>query len=216
MLTNADNILCSGSLMKSVFLALILFAQSCTSAPCSCSPIIYKWKLNLNSTCPISSVIPANDGVGCSPNYKWKLNLNSTCPISSAIPTNDGVGYGHCYITPSQLPIVKVILLGFKEFDEDPDNHINFKQVSGEWFDGDDMEIESITKTDTGLYTAASSFHLHGETAGGLAVTMKWFVEYTNACDVNPYANIANIAWMEFVSFYNVECLQTCVPYCLK
>jgi len=172
-------------------LALILFAQSCAGdaiAPCSCSPIVYKWKLNLNSICP--DTIPTNEGVG----------INSSCGF---IPPSDA----------DQQPIVKVTALRFLEFGAELGDIVNFQLIMGEWFDGDQMEIESITKNETDVYTTAASFELDGMTEEGETITMQWIVDYTNYCGVNPDVNITDIAWMEFVSFYNLNFLQTfCIP----
>ena len=71
------------------------------------------------------------------------------------------------------------------------------------------MEIKSITKNETDVYTAGATFELVGKTEAGETITMQWIVEYTNYCVVNPYVNITDIAWMEFVSFYNLNFLRT-------
>jgi hypothetical protein len=64
---------------------------------------------------------------------------------------------------------------------------VSYYEESGEWLDGDEMSVESITSGDPSVYTTAAGFELDGYTAAGNKVVLQWIVNYTNECEKDPY-----------------------------
>jgi hypothetical protein len=132
--------------------------------------------------------------------YNWTLSLDSPCPAD--IPENDGIGQdSFCKIlTTSSDPVVKVTSLKFFEYGDSISDLVNYELMEGEWLDGDQMSVESITKNNEDVYTTGAAFELKGFTEEGTKSTLQWVVDYTNACSEDPYENISSIAWLQFVS----------------
>jgi hypothetical protein len=173
---NKKNSSSSGGLFEKftlfAILLIIQFVSSVSSLPCSCSPLVYQWTLDLSNDCPTE--IPANDGIGS----------DSFCKI----------------FTTTVDPVVKVTRIQFLEYGETLADLVTYYEESGEWLDGDVMSVESITSGDPSVYTTAAGFELDGYTAAGNKVVLQWIVNYTNDCEKDPYGNISSIAWLQFVS----------------
>lgn len=131
----------------------------------------------------------------CSPLvYRWELNFDGTC----SIPDNDGVSsFSTCRVEDG-TPI-KVDKLVFAEYDNDL-GLVNWQELPGEWLNGDIMEVESITNKDPNVVTSFAAFELEAINAEGDDILFQWIVDYTNACGVDPYTNVTNIGWLEWVS----------------
>ena len=153
---------------------LLLLFEFCAAAalPCSCSPLVYRWTLDLNNPCPDS--MPVNNGI----------DNDSFCKI----------------FTPTLDPVVKVMRIQFLQYGETLGDLVTYNEESGEWLDGDEMSVESITSGDPSVYTTAAGFELDGYTEAGVKVVFQWIVNYTNQCENDPYENISSIGWLQFVS----------------
>lgn len=174
----------NGFVLKSCLIAFIFLLDSCTaSLPCSCSPSTYKWTLDLNSSCP--DVIPENDGIG----------QNSFCKI----------------LTASTSPVLNVTSFEFYEYGASVSELVNYRLIKGEWYDGDEMSVDSITKDKRDIYTSGVGFELKGYTEDGKTTTFQWVVQYTNACGEDPYENISSVGWLE-IAGQTPASSDTCTP----
>ena len=90
--------------------------------------------------------------------------------------------------------------LKFFEYGDSISDLVNYELMEGEWLDGDQMSVESITKNNEDVYTTGAAFELKGFTEEGTKSTLQWVVDYTNACSEDPFENISSIAWLQFVS----------------
>ena len=149
----------------------IIFLQS-SADTCSCAPRKYTWTLNLNGTCP--EQIPLNEGLG----------LDSDCVISSLKPNTDGVP-------------VKVTQVNLFEYGQDVGVLINYKEINGNWLNGDMIQVESIASN--GIFPSGAGIDLKAVTDNNETIFMSWLADYTNACGADPYANVTQIAWLDFV-----------------
>mmetsp|Transcript_2303 Transcript_2303/g.4270 ORF Transcript_2303/g.4270 Transcript_2303/m.4270 type:complete len:301 (+) Transcript_2303:204-1106(+) len=163
----------SSSLFEKISLSAVLWIIQFVSASaqtCSCSPLTYRWTLDLSNPCPTE--IPLNDGIGS----------DSFCKI----------------FTTTLDPVVRVTRIQFLEYGETLADLVTYYQESGEWLDGDEMNVESITSQYPSVYTTAAGFELDGYTEAGNKVVLQWIVNYTNDCEKDPYGSISSIAWLQF------------------
>ena len=151
----------------------ILFLQSSASA-CSYLPRTYRWTLNLNARCP--EQIPLNEGLGLDSDYR----------ISG--------------LTPSTVKHpVKVTHIHLFRFGQDVSVLLNSKEINGNWRNGDVIQVDESIVASDGIFPSGTGIVLEALTAEDETIVMSWLADYTSVCGVNPYANITQIAWLEFV-----------------
>jgi len=125
--------------------------------------------------------------------YQWTLNFEGTCEI----PENDAIASNSACTVTDGTP-VQVTKLKFYEYDQEF-GLTNYQSIDGTWTSGDTMSIESITKSNPHIVTNAASFELDALDVDGNEIMFQWIVDYTNACGIEPYTNVTNIGWMEWV-----------------
>jgi hypothetical protein len=118
-------------------------------------------------------------------------------------------------LTTSSDPVVKVTSLKFFEYGDSISDLVNYELMEGEWLDGDQMSVESITKNNEDVYTTGAAFELKGFTEEGTKSTLQWVVDYTNACSEDPYENMSSIAWLQFVSLAFVPLSAVAKSICI-
>lgn len=133
--------------------------------------------------------------------YQWTLNLEGICEV----PENDAIGMDSTCTVTEGTP-VQVTKLKFFEYDQEF-GLANYQSIDGIWISGDTMSIESITKSNPHIVTNAASFELDALDANGNEIMFQWIVDYTNACGIEPYTNVTNIGWMEWVCSLFFSCL---------
>lgn len=165
-------------ILKNIQLLFLLFiitihhGASSSHLPCSCTPLIYRWRLDLKRTIS-NSESRSFPGVNIS---SWEIrNSFADQPLQSVIS-------------------YKILEFGQK-FDDIVkfDIQRNLSLVNGEY-----IEYTSITKSEPKTFTSGLIIQLSGISSDGENVSFDWIVDYTNTCSVEPYQNGGKFGWLIF------------------
>jgi hypothetical protein len=155
-----------------------MFTSSRAQDICSCTPLVYEWKLDFQRTC-----IPSNITIG----------------------ENQGIREAFCSIEPASnfttnLVPIKVITYKIIELDMElaPLKSESMSNIS--LIEGDLITFASITAVDSTQFSGGFQVSLVGVNDAFQDVILEWLVRYSNICEKDTYALGDSIGWMIVVS----------------
>lgn len=172
----------------SVFLALLvsIIVRSTDAQTCSCSPLVYRWKLDLTQTCPPPGLsLGTGDGKGIA---------SVECDVTMGNPED-----------PVDLDPINVTYYQIIELDE---NLVPVKvNVERDLRLVDGMRISFVSETaaDTKLVTGGIQASVDAVNSAGNEIRLTWIVRYSNLCETKPYEAGDSIGWM----VYDVESIPS-------
>jgi hypothetical protein len=143
---------------------------------CSCTPLVYKWKLDFTQSCPPADITVGN-GAGVKDAFctvKNGSNLTDLKPVS---------------VTRYQIIELGQDLTPIKVKEE---SMITLK-------DGDEISFSSITGAQPSVVSGGLQVHMDGLNSADEKIVLEWIVRYSNLCEVYPYSDGNSLGWMEFV-----------------
>eukprot|EP00554_Chaetoceros_debilis_P013853 CAMPEP_0194115890 /NCGR_PEP_ID=MMETSP0150-20130528/24766_1 /TAXON_ID=122233 /ORGANISM="Chaetoceros debilis, Strain MM31A-1" /LENGTH=394 /DNA_ID=CAMNT_0038806463 /DNA_START=304 /DNA_END=1488 /DNA_ORIENTATION=- len=164
-----------------VFLVLLvsLIVRSTDAQACSCSPLIYKWKLDFTQSCPPPGLsLGIGDGKGIT---------SVECDVTMGNP-EDPVD-----LDPKNVTYYQIIEL---------DEKLAPVKVNSETdlglLDGERMSFVSVTASETELVTGGIQASVYALNAAGNEIRLTWIVRYSNLCEAKPYEVGDSIGWMVY------------------
>lgn len=143
---------------------------------CSCSPLVYNWKLDFNKGCsPLNVTIGLETGI-----------RDAFCSTSNITTQN---------LTPVKVTAYQIIELNFELTPLKSKAEQNISLA-----DGDVITFASITAAEPNQYSGGFQVSLLGVNDALQGVVQEWLVIYTNLCEQIPYSVGDSIGWMVFVS----------------
>ncbi len=156
---------------------------------CSCSPPIYRWKLNFSKGCPLEiSPVAGTKSPFCvyddlSPGF-----------VGDLVPT---------LITDLVLVDLDLEITGVKTL------RVNNATLR----DGDVITFESVTALEPNQFTGGLQGQMRAENAQGSAFTLSFLIRFSNLCDILPFNVGDSLGFLEFVSsFCFMNVIHFCVP----
>ena len=156
---------------------------------CSCSPTVYKWKLDFANSCnyvPPGAVDPNDIGIDIGPDLGV---IAATCEVRILNPTS-----------PMDT-LIPVIVTGFQFVELDS----NFEQIkvvgSGPDFIplGDGGVLEYTSETAAGTETPGGMLAtIFANNAQGTEIQLEWFVRFSNKCETIPFQDGNSLGWLVF------------------
>jgi hypothetical protein len=149
---------------------------------CSCTPLIYEWKLDFNKTCsPRNVTVGPNEGI-----------MNVFCSIEAATKSNTTVAVD---LKPVKVIEYQIIELNLELL---PLKSESAKNVS--LMDGDLITFSSLTAVDPSQYSGGFQVSLLAVNSVLQDIVLEWLVRYSNLCEKIPYSIGDSIGWMVNVS----------------
>lgn len=161
---------------------LVSFVSSQGVEICSCTPLVYTWKLDFSRTCSRNDI---------------NINIGETTGIRSAacdvIDPN--------IIDPSTVtdfePVVvtsyQIIELGLDLIPIKVDGRSNL-----ELFNESSISFSSITASQENAISGGLQASVVGFNANNQRIQLNWIVRYTNLCEVLPFSANDSLGWMVF------------------
>lgn len=143
---------------------------------CSCTPLVYKWKLDFTQSCP-----PANISVGNDAGVK-----DAYCTVTNGSNLTD---LKPVSVTSYQIIELDDFLVPIKVKAEP---NITLK-------DGDVISFSSITGVQPSVISGGLQARMDGLNSADEKIVLEWIVRYSNLCEVYPYSEGNSLGWMEFV-----------------
>lgn len=151
-------------------LASTVLSQNETDRQCSCTPLVYKWKLNFAKTCP-----PPN------------INLGEF----------DGISDAFCKVTG--VDPIQVVSYQIIELDQSL-APIKVKARSNLALgDGDVIAFSSLTAVEPTVISGGLQATLDAIDSNLEQIKLEWIVRFSNLCEVYPFQDGDNLGWMEIV-----------------
>ena len=155
---------------------------------CSCTPLVYKWKLDFTQSCPPANISVGNDA-GVKDAYCTVTNgsnLTDLKPVSvtsyQIIELDDFLVPIKVKAEPNPLPLEV----------ETSKSMITLK-------DGDEISFSSITGVQPSVISGGLQARMDGLNSADEKIVLEWIVRYSNLCEVYPYSDGNSLGWMEFV-----------------
>lgn len=157
---------------------------------CSCTPRIYRWRLDFTQPCFLKDH-SFLDGVEESRCKTFLSNATHThIPGSNDDPRSQ----------PEFVISYKII-----EFGKTFDDQVNLAYVTYDGVpplsNGDVITFDSITNSDSYIYTSGLSIHMTGENYNGERVELSLIIRYDNTCRSKPYEEGIPLGWLVFENF---------------
>lgn len=142
---------------------------------CSCTPLVYKWKLDFDGTCP-----PENITVGKDAGVK-----DAFCTVTNGRNVSDFVPVS---VTAYQIIELDLDLVPLKV---KADSNITLKN-------GDSIVFSSITGVEPNEYSGALQATLDALNSADEKIVLEWIVRYSNLCEILPFSDGDSLGWMKF------------------
>ena len=164
-------------------LASTVLSQNETDRQCSCTPLVYKWKLNFAKTCP-----PPN------------INLGEFAGISDAFCKVTGVG-----------PPIQVVSYQIIELDQSLVPIKVEARSNLALGDGDVIGFSSLTAVEPAVISGGLQATLDAINSDLEEIKLEWIVRFSNLCEVYPFQYGDNLGWMEIVMSVSYSHLITII-----
>ncbi len=167
-------------------LFFLTLGELIASQECSCTPLVYKWRLNFTEFCNGYLNIDQGPGTGID---------SAFCKIDAPIGSN-ATDLTPITVTSTQIIELDRDLLALKIQ--------SFKDLN--LADGSRIEFTSYTAANADDYTGGIQAELIGFNAQLQSVRLRWSVRYSNLCEVRPYSVGDSLGWMVYVSPTSLIC----------
>jgi hypothetical protein len=161
---------------------LLLFIKSAAAQSndnpaslCSCTPLVYTWKLDFSSSCP-----PANITVGNGAGIQDVYCAVKADGLTDKVPIS---------VTSYQIIELDQLLIPVKVKTE---SDINLK-------DGDLISFSSITSAEPNTFAGGLQATVDGLNSANESIVLEWIVRFSNLCEVYPFSNGDSLGWMKFL-----------------
>ena len=150
---------------------------------CSCTPLVYEWRLDFNRTC-----VPTNVTVG-----RNKGISEVFCSIEAFNPNQSDIVITN--VAPVKVVSYQIIELSLELTPMKSDSSANVTLVQG-----DSITFSSLTAVDPSEYSGGFQVSLLGINSDLESIVLEWLVRYSNLCETIPYSLGDSIGWMVYVS----------------
>lgn len=156
-------------------LGLSFLKYVATQTYCSCTPLVYHWKLNFSGTCPPLQV-PVGAGYGIA---------NAFCKVTGS--SSD--------MTPATVTAYTIIEL---------DDELTPLKIQSEkdlaLDDGSFIRFSSLTAAEPNIYTGGLQVEISAENSIGEPIRMVWILAFSNLCEILPFSSVNSLGWLSYVS----------------
>ncbi len=181
---------------KCISLTVLLATTATAQNPpkCSCTPTVYRWKLDFDSFCDYSSNSNEDGTLGTNaPEIGNDRGIESaTCAV---LNENQETETNSETFVPVKVSGYQLIELG--------QNLQRIKVESGEALDlkdGDNITFSSVFDSDPSEIPRGFIAFIFAENAAGEVIELQWFVRFSNLCEIPPFEATNTMGWMVFVS----------------
>jgi hypothetical protein len=163
---------------------------------CSCTPLVYKWKVDFSQTCDYNTV------------------GNPSGPIGTIIGPGQGAEFATCGLyaetgfggeVDESTSMVPVSIIGY-QFIELGQNLQRIKEVASEhdenfvpFADGEILTFDSQFLIDDSEIPRGFIVFLFAKNVDGIQIELQWMVRYSNLCEIPPFEDGDSLGWMVFV-----------------
>jgi hypothetical protein len=162
---------------------------------CSCTPTVYKWKLDFSQTCDYAYIGKSNGtiGIDVGPGFGVK---DANCAIMIDNQENlDEETFVPTKVTRYQM--IEYIKVG-ENLERIMD--VSHPEGFGGLFDGDILSFTSSFESIDNQIPSALVAYLFAENAKGETIQLQWFVIFSNICDKIPFRKEDHLGWTVYVS----------------
>lgn len=162
------------SFLRLYLLGAILLDYAIAQTYCSCTPLIYHWKLDFSGTCPPLQV-PVGIGHGVS---------HAFCKVT---------GYGTDNITPVTVTAYTIIEL---------DDELTPLKIKAEknlnMTDGNFIYFSSLTAAEPNVYAGGLQAEITAKNSLGESLRLVWILAFSNICETLPFLSGNSLGWMRY------------------
>jgi hypothetical protein len=171
-------------LLKATMLTFLsAFVSAQNDGVCSCTPLVYNWKLDFSRTCSRSYVnIPTGKGTGI---------IEASCDI---IDPNI-VGPSVTDFKPISIVSYQIIELGLDLIPVKVDGQSNVT-LSNE----SAIVFSSLTAAKQNVTSGGLQATLIALNTDQQRIELNWIVKYSNLCENLPYSVESSLGWMVFMA----------------
>jgi len=177
-----------------LFLISLMIRRTKGQSNCSCSPLIYKWKLDFSLSSCRSSNLTVGPSAGISESFCELKALDDE-------KSNDEID-----VTPVKLDSFAIIELSH--------DLLPIKVQTGSGLnitDGDFLSFSSLTAVQSDIISGGIQATLGGVNSFSQKVQLSWIVTYSNLCSLPPFESKDSLGWMVFFDFTPAR-PETCFP----
>jgi len=154
---------------------------------CSCTPTIYRWKLDFSSSCNFGRDVE-QPSIGIEIGRDFGVT-NAICGVSTVNPSDDG----------NNLIPVKITKFQFVELDRNGSDIKSEGAGPISLQDGDIIQYNSETAIGTEIPARMTAF-VFAENSQGDEIQLQWTVVFSNRCETIPFKDGDSLGWLVFVS----------------
>ena len=161
--------------LSSLILILWLLVESVEAQgpACSCTPTVYRWRINFDGTCPPNNV-QSGPGTGLS---------GVSCDISTINSPITNITYVQILeLGPTLAQVLKA--------ETSRDIALNDTVI----------EFSSVTSALPSVYAVGLQFFARANTESSGTVELQWIVSFSNICEKTVFQNGNSLGWLTFVS----------------
>ena len=148
---------------------------------CSCTPLVYNWKLDFSRACSISN-INITTGAGNGILEAWCEIID---PIGNSVTDFKPISVVSYQIIELGLDLIPIKVEGKSNTTLSNETHIAFS---------------SLTAAKKNVTAGGLQVSVIGLNADDEKINLKWIVRYSNLCDILPYSQEDSLGWMVFVA----------------
>jgi hypothetical protein len=163
-------------LLHIYLLGLSFIKYVATQTYCSCTPLIYHWKLDFSGSCPPLQ-IPVGDGYGIA---------NAFCKVTGS--------------SSDDLIPVSVTAYTIIELDDEltPLKIQSEKDVN--LVDGSLIRFSSLTAAEPNIYTGGLQVEISAVNSIDEPIRLVWILAFSNSCEILPFLSGDLLGWLSYVS----------------
>ncbi len=147
---------------------------------CSCTPLVYEWKLDFERICePTNVTVGPNEGI-----------KRVFCSLEAAPQFNS---------TKNLMPI-EIVSYTLIELNLDLTPLKSESVTNVTLTNGDLITFSSYTAANSSEFSGGFQVYLLGVNSALEAIILQWLVRYSNVCEKAPYKVGDSVGWLVFVS----------------
>ena len=149
---------------------------------CSCTPTVYRWRVDFNGTCPPNNVLSG---------------------------TGTGLSGVSCDISTISSPITNITYVQILELGPTLAQVLKAETSRDVVLNNTVIDFSSVTSALPSVYSVGLQFFARANTESSGTVELQWIVSFSNLCDTTVFQNGNSLGWLTFVSILYILILYS-------